>query len=66
MKKLKMNKNTNEVRRAGVEALIKDLEILGTVNFLRKFDMGHGDYTKERVNNKSVMDIVNEIQSRKI
>ena len=25
----------------------------------------NGDYTKERTNNKSVMDIVNEIQNRK-
>ena len=65
-----MNKNVNikdinEVRRVGVEALIKDLGIVGTVAFLRQFDMGHGDYTKERTSNKSVMDIVNEIRNGK-
>lgn len=64
-----MNKNINvkdinEVRRIGIETLVNELGIVGTINFLRQFDMGHGDYTKERTDNgKSVMDVVNEIRA---
>lgn len=67
-----MNKNVNvkdfnEVRNAGINALIKDLGIIGTINFVRQFDMGYGDYTKERakLNDKSVSDIVDEIKKRR-
>jgi len=58
----------NEVRNIGLSALIKDLGIVGTINFIRQFDMGYGDYTKERTqmeDNRSVADIVNEIKKRR-
>jgi len=61
-------KDYNAVRYVGINALIKDLGIIGTINFLRQFDMGYGDYTKERSeikDDKTVADIVNEIKKRR-
>ena len=49
-------------------ALLKDLGIVGTVNFIKQFDNGYGDYTKERArieDNRSVADIVSEIKKRR-
>lgn len=37
-----------EIRRAGVEALRRELGAVGMVRFLQQFEMGHGDYTAER------------------
>ena len=62
-------KDINEVRYAGINALVKDLGIIGTINFLRQFDMGYGDYTKERVKTKddrTVADIISEIKKKHI
>ena len=69
-----MNKNINvkdfnAVRNAGINALIEDLGITGAINFIRQFDMGYGDYTKERAqtkDNMSVEDIVSEIKQRRV
>ena len=61
-------KDINEVRNIGLNALIKDLGVVGTINFMRQFDMGYGDYTKERMqikDNPSVADIVSEIKKRR-
>ena len=69
-----MNKGINikdysAVRNTGINALVKDLGITGAINFIRQFDMGYGDYTKERVqmdDDRSVVDIVNEIKKRRV
>jgi hypothetical protein len=37
-----------EIRRAGVEALRRELGVVGMVRFLQQFETGHGDYTAER------------------
>lgn len=37
-----------EIRRAGVEALRRELGVVGMVRFLQQFETGTGDYTKER------------------
>lgn len=37
-----------EIRRAGVEALRRELGAVGMVCFLQQFETGHGDYTAER------------------
>jgi hypothetical protein len=36
------------LRRAGIDALTKELGPLGMALFLRQFDSGYGDYTAER------------------
>ena len=38
----------NALMQLGVEALTKALGPVGMANFIRQFDNGHGDYTKER------------------
>jgi exopolyphosphatase/pppGpp-phosphohydrolase len=37
-----------EIRRKGYGALVNALGVAGTIRFLQQFDIGHGDYTKER------------------
>ena len=38
----------NMIRKLGIEALAKALGPVGMVRFLQQFDLGSGDYTKER------------------
>jgi hypothetical protein len=44
-----------ELRRAGIDALVKALGPVGTARFLQQFDLGHGDYTadRDRISGKS-------------
>ena len=41
-------RSTEEIRRIGIEALAEALGPLDGVRFLQSFDLGRGDYTKER------------------
>jgi hypothetical protein len=41
-------KDLSTIRRMGIEALTEKLGPVGMVEFLRQFDSGYGDYTKER------------------
>ena len=41
-------RSTEELRRIGIEALAEALGPLDAVRFLQSFDLGRGDYTKER------------------
>ncbi len=36
------------IRRMGIEALTEKLGPVGMAEFIRQFDSGYGDYTKER------------------
>jgi hypothetical protein len=38
----------NQIRKAGIDALVKTLGPVGMTRFLQQFDPGKGDYTKER------------------
>lgn len=40
--------NPVELRRAGVEALVRELGYVNAMRFLLQFDPGQGDYTQER------------------
>lgn len=54
----------NEIRQIGMDALFKALGPVGMVRFLQQFDMGKGDYTKEReqwLGNLTVETILKEI-----
>jgi len=41
-------KTINEIRKDGFEVLAKSLGPIGMVRFIQSFDLGRGDYTKER------------------
>ena len=41
-------RNPAAIRRIGIEALTKELGPVGMAYFIRQFDRGEGDYTKER------------------
>jgi hypothetical protein len=41
-------KTTEQIRRAGYEVLARELGPVAMVRFLQMFDLGSGDYTKER------------------
>jgi hypothetical protein len=41
-------KDKNSIRRLGINALTEKLGPVGMVEFMRQFDTGYGDYTKER------------------
>jgi hypothetical protein len=56
------------IRKLGIEALTEKLGPLGMVEFMRQFDSGYGDYTKERHNwldGLKIEDISNEIRKTK-
>ena len=40
--------NPIELRKAGIDALTKELGPLGMALFMRQFETGQGDYTEER------------------
>ncbi len=37
-----------QIRNAGLEALERELGVVGMVRFLQQFEKGSGDYTKDR------------------
>lgn len=37
-----------QIRIAGMEAMARELGIVGMVRFLQQFETGHGDYSKDR------------------
>jgi hypothetical protein len=43
-----MEKTLDEIRRKGLEALRRELGRSGMVRFLQQFDLGSGNYAKER------------------
>lgn len=39
-----------EIRKVGLEALVRDLGPAGMLRFIQQFESGKGDYTAERAN----------------
>jgi len=63
-----LTKDMNSIRRLGIEALTEKLGPIGMIEFIRQFDSGNGDYTKERhtwLDNLTIEDITNEIKNMK-
>ena len=57
-----------QVRRTGLQALSRELGPVGLVRFLQQYEVGHGDYTKERhewLGDPSVEDIYQEIKQNR-
>jgi DNA-directed RNA polymerase len=60
-----LTRDMNSIRKLGIDALTEKLGPIGMVEFMRQFDSGYGDYTKERqtwLNNLTIEDISNEIK----
>lgn len=58
-----------EIRRAGVEALRRELGVVGMVRFLQQYETGTGDYTEERqqvVGKAGVRTLAEQIQREQI
>jgi hypothetical protein len=58
----------DEIRRAGLEALSRELGPVGMVRFLQQFETGRGDYSVERhewLDEVDLDTIVEEIRQRR-
>ena len=63
-----MNMTLDQIRKLGYEALIEKLGPVGMVRFLQQFEMGKGDYTKERdrwIGDLTVKDLIEEIRKKR-
>ena len=63
-----MISNVSVIREKGLKALRKELGASGMAIFIRQFENGTGDYTKERekeLKNISIDDIILSIKKRK-
>ena len=60
-----LTKDMNSIRKLGIDALTEKLGPIGMVEFIRQFDSGYGDYTKERdtwLDNLTIDDISSGIK----
>lgn len=48
MLKVNLN-NPKEIRTVGIKALKEALGPVGAVRFIQQYDLGYGDYTKEKL-----------------
>lgn len=58
-------RNPSIIRKMGIKALTKELGAVGMAYFIRQFDQGEGDYTKERdslLGDMTMRDIENQLQ----
>lgn len=58
-------RNPSLIRKMGIQALTKELGAVGMAYFIRQFDQGEGDYTKERgsyLDTMTMQDIEEELQ----
>ncbi len=60
-------KTISEIRREGLEVLAKNLGPIEMVRFVQSFDLGRGDYTKERSQwlSESLDEIFKEIKEKR-
>lgn len=60
-------KTLNGIRKMGIDALAKALGPIGMVKFIQSFDLGKGDYTKERFQwlDQDMDEIINEIERKR-
>ena len=60
-------KTLDEIRKEGMDALAKALGPVGMVRFIQGFDLGKGNYTKERFQwlGQSTDEIASETETRR-
>ncbi len=59
---------TLEINRLGYQALTNTLGFDGMIRFIRQFELGSGDYTKDRhqwLDQFAVEDIFNQVQQQR-
>lgn len=57
-----------QIRAAGIAALSRELGVVGMIRFMQQFEMGQGDYSKDRhqwLDQYSVGDIARLVQGKK-
>jgi hypothetical protein len=57
-----------QIRVAGMAALSRELGVVGMIRFMQQFEMGHGDYSKDRhqwLDKYSVDDIAKMVREKK-
>jgi len=57
-----------QIRAAGLAALSRELGVIGMIRFMQQFEMGQGDYSKDRhqwLDRYSVDDIAKLVQKKK-
>lgn len=62
---MKEQMTPEQIRTAGIRALVQALGPIGMVRFLQQFNLGYGNYTKERekwLGHLTVEQIVTEIE----
>lgn len=58
---------SEELRRRGMEALLRELGPAGMARFLRQFERGHGDYTQDRetwLGDPTVQELASRLRKR--
>lgn len=58
----------NQIQQKGLEALSRELGPVGMIRFLQMFEMGQGDYTKERhqwLGDQRIEDIARRVCQRR-
>ncbi len=56
------------IRIAGMEALARELGIVGMVRFLQQFETGHGNYSKDRhewLDNQNMDTVLKQIREKR-
>ncbi len=57
-----------QIRVAGMEALARELGIVGMIRFMQQFETGHGDYSKDRrqwLDDQDLDTIIKRIQEKR-
>lgn len=57
-----------DIRKLGIEAIVKELEPVGMIRFFQQYELGYGDYTKERssiLQEEDVKSIVKKIKRQR-
>ena len=57
-----------QIRITGMEALARELGVVGMIRFLQQFETGHGNYSKDRhkwLDNQNMDAVIKRIQERK-
>ncbi len=56
-----------QIRRAGLAALLRDLGPVGTIRFLQQFETGAGDYSRDRhqwLDGLDIEAVIEEVRQR--
>jgi hypothetical protein len=57
-----------QIRIAGMEALMRELGLVGMVRFMQQFETGYGDYSKDRhqwLDNQDMETILKRIREKR-